>query len=336
MRQIASFADTAASRPFPRLFIIDLYYDSSSKKSPLVVTGSRLTRNMSLNSGSAEAGTSQISSSSVEHKGVKFCIRAMCECESGWHPAENLIEYEQLMSIPQTHYAYLYRIMNLLKITSLDLDILSNSNKLDELIEYIEDHLPNNADDVSAANTSNMMSSMMSSQMTYQRMRNTENIFSFKESYNSLKSYLTNALDNLEPNVTPSVMNNRSRVAASGPSTDINNPKKANLINLNRVEHFKLNRCSMPSGKIVWLCDEHSREEHVQVLTSTQEKKFTQYQNDEFNTILFEELKKLEPNAKSGSGSISNSNARSDKNASVRQVATFDFGLSSEKKAEET
>jgi hypothetical protein len=328
LRQIASFADTAASRPFPRLFIIDLY-DSSSKKSP-----AKLTRNISLGSNSTalRASSSHTSSqtTAVENKGVKFCLRALCECESGWHSTGSLIQYEQLKNIPQAHYAYLYRIMNLLKITSLDLDILSNVSKLDELIEYIQDHLPNISEETPAVNNNNnnnnnnnansimsnmmMSSNMMSSQSTPQRTRNNESIFSFKESYNSLKSYLNNVLDNQKANASPSNTSNMSSGSKPGTPavtvdtqnnnsdiTDLKTPpkKKSDAVNLNRVEHFELNRCQMPSGKIVWLCDEHSREDYVQILTSAHEKQFTQYQNDEFNAILFEELKKFDVNVSS-------------------------------------
>jgi hypothetical protein len=221
---------------------------------------------------------------SGDAKSVKFCIRGMCECESGWHPSGDLIEYEQLANIPSSHYAYLYRIMNLIKITSMELDILSNFGKLEEMIEYIEDHFPAVLDETAPPPV--IQSSQSSS------YRSVDNRFTFSESYNALKGYLTSFLDQ---KTSASVLQSSALVDSRMNSSKSGAPVIAR--NPNRIDHFELNRCAMPSGKILWLCDAHSREEHVQVLTSTQEKKFTQYQNDEFNTILFDELRRLNGNS---------------------------------------
>ena len=71
-----------------------------------------------------------------------------------------------------------------------------------------------------------------------------------------------------------------------------NQTDKDEKINQNKIEYFKLNRCGMPSGKVLWLCDQHSQNEYVQVLTNSQNVNIVQFQNDEFNSILLDELKK--------------------------------------------
>ena len=273
LRQIANFADTAASRPFPRLFVIDLFVDleAINKQKP------KLNQSMPIDYSGSSSGT---------EKAAKFCIRAMCECESGWHTNGKQLEYEQLTSIPESHYAYLFRIMSLIKIMSLNLDILSNVDKLEELIDYIDEHLPNNSSDETNINARDLSANIV--QYRSQRTRNPavpEIVLNFKESYNSIKAYLINLLDQNK-------LNSLAANTAFSKNEDTSNSKI--ILNLNRVDHFGLNRCLMPSGKITWLCDEHSREEHVQVLTSTQEKNVAQYQSNEFNKLLFEELKKFD------------------------------------------
>lgn len=73
--------------------------------------------------------------------------------------------------------------------------------------------------------------------------------------------------------------------------SQITEPKPKNI---NRVEHFKLNRCAMQSGRILWLCDEHSQADNIQVLSETEDVSIVQYQTDEFNMILLDELKKYD------------------------------------------
>lgn len=85
-------------------------------------------------------------------------------------------------------------------------------------------------------------------------------------------------------NVKVQKSSNRAKAAATEPK-----PK-----NINRVEHFKLNRCALQSGRILWLCDEHSQADTIQVLSETEDVSVVQYQTDEFNMILLDELKKYD------------------------------------------
>lgn len=62
--------------------------------------------------------------------------------------------------------------------------------------------------------------------------------------------------------------------------------------NYNYIDHFKLNRCALPSGRVLWLCEKHSVDKNIQVLTETEDVATVQYQADEFNMILADELKK--------------------------------------------
>lgn len=50
----------------------------------------------------------------------------------------------------------------------------------------------------------------------------------------------------------------------------------------------------MQSGRILWLCDEHSQADNIQVLSETEDVSIVQYQTDEFNMILLDELKKYD------------------------------------------
>lgn len=196
----------------------------------------------------------------------KLCLRALCESESGWHEVGSPIEYESLSSIPDIHYAYLIRIMSLIKHSSLDLNILSNSEKLETLIKYIEENLSQSSDEISAQSSPYRNSSYTT---TFNRQIKAADVSNFKESYHSIKNYVLNKL--------AAVANAQSQTQSQ---------------NQNQIEHFQLNRCSLPSGKIVWLCETHSQEKHVQILTSSENVSINQFQNDEFSSILLEELKK--------------------------------------------
>jgi len=221
LRQIAKFSDTASSRPFPRLFIIDLILNQDE----IIIT----------------------------NKSSRFCFKALCESETGWHFVKNkTIEYEIISNIPEVHFPYLIRIMSLIKESDLDLGILKSSGKLDEIISYLDENL--------------------------ERSNQIQDI-TFKESYNSVKNYLQLKLEALK---------------SKNKLIDETNNNNNNNYNQNRIDHFKLNRCGLPSGKILWLCDKHSQNEYVHVLTSNQNVSMPQYQNDEFNSILFEELKKYD------------------------------------------
>lgn len=262
LRQVASSSENAASRPFPRLFILDLPEDFgtdlSSFYSPM--TGQN----------SSKLGTSKNWSSSRRRvdKSYKspvverFCLRVACEHESGWHPTGLPISYEAMKSIPLSHISYLYRIMSIIKHADLNLEILKNQDKFQDLMSYLDESL--NSDQVN----SNQFSSQRFSSST--RTDNFGFLAGFSDSYLAIKNFIMQKMNQI----------------------DMFNLSGATDSNLNRLDHFELNRCLLPSGKIVWLCDEHSVDEHVQILTSMESVNFNKFQNDEFNAILFDELKK--------------------------------------------
>lgn len=288
LRQIASFSDTATSKPFPRLFAVDFCDDSANRTTSLLNTPS-LVRQSSKNASPSMKSMitqklSSLSPSNVSNRrsqnsdesgsnlnrylsqqSNKYCIRALCENENGWHPSGARIEYETVSNIPIDHFAYLIRLMSLIKHSGLDLQIINNNAKLDDLINYIEDNLPSQDEN--------------------------SQLLSFKESYNSIKEYIMNKLNSIEKNMfkmaptqTPTQTPMQTPLQNAASTNNNSNP--------NKIELFDLNRCALPSGKILWLCNECSQQDHIQVLTRIEHTKVAQYQNDEFNSILYEELKK--------------------------------------------
>ena len=115
-------------------------------------------------------------------------------------------------------------------------------------------------------------------------------MFNFKDSLNSVKSYIRFRIDKLEKRAAAvsRVKSASIRSKATTSSTDI-----SDIVNMNRIEYFKLNRCALQSGRILWLCDEHSVEENVQVLSESHTVSSVQYQTNEFDMILLDELKKI-------------------------------------------
>ena len=234
LRQIATFSDTGSSRPFPRLFAIDLFNNSS------------------------QFNPNETSSDESRVRVNRLCIKALCENENGWHSVGAPLEYESMNNMPETHFAYLIRIMNLIKQSNINLDIVQNQTILDELIDQIEDGL-------------------FSDETKTHQSTDTSGLANFKDSYQSIKKYLQEKLD-----------------AIRKLSRSLKKESKEEVENMNRIEHLCLNRCSLTSGKILWLCDEHSQNENVQVLKSYENASIPQYQNDEFSSILFDELKKYD------------------------------------------
>lgn len=250
LRQMGTFTDTAtSSRPFPRLFTLDFATEMTTN-STTADAASSATPSMSTST----------SASTVDAKSARYCLRGLCESDSGWHPTGTSIAYELLADIPDTHYAYLIRVLNLIKHSAMNLPLLhAPVNTLDDIITYLETNL----DDMNKKTTTPSM--MMS------RTRQADPMMNFRESYNGLKAYVMSKLA-------------ASEAAAALSSNVEENP--------NRVESLRLSRCSLPSGKIAWLCDEHSREQYVQLLTSVESSSGAQFQNDEYSAILLEELKK--------------------------------------------
>ncbi len=276
LRQVANFSDNASSKPFPRLIIIELQeeqsfkgFSSSSSNQP----SSSITDN-SLNNFLSPSNFSpmhnSLSNNSPSRQNISFnrrtygsnrlCLKALCEHESGWHVCANSLEYEPQLNIPNNHLPYLQRIMTLVKHSEMSLEIIQK-NKLDDFLNYIEDKLPNNEVD---QNELSVFSSTLSSPMI------DPDTVNFKDSYNSLKAYVINKLAQLKFE-----------------------PNEESGNNINRINLFGLNRCILPSGKVVWLCDEHSQDQHVQVLSKQEYMIISKFQNDEFNYILLEELKNM-------------------------------------------
>jgi len=151
--------------------------------------------------------------------------------------------------------------MSLVKQSGLALEITGQqgSSKIDEVLDFIEDHLP--SEETEAGGT-------------------VSDVFNFKESFGSVRAYVVERLERLESKRS-SVRRVKSAAAVGRTSG-----------NVNRVEHFKLNRCALQSGRILWLCDEHCGSENVQVLRETETVSAVQYQTDEFDKILLNELRK--------------------------------------------
>lgn len=261
LRQVVNFLEDGTSKPFPRLIIIDMpeetFMDYSNPSHDIALqqtSGKKLNLLKSLSS-------SKRRSDKVHRSPMleRFYLRAACEHESGWHPSGRAIIYENIINIPLSHISYLYRIMSIIKHSDLNLEILKNHEKFQELMVYFDESL-----------TYEQTSAYQSPSVRFSSSTKADNYgpAGFKESYLALKKFILQKFDNLL----------------------WESPKQMDT-NSNRVNHFELNRCLLPSGKIVWLCDHHSKDEHVHILTSLESENFNKFQNDEFNSILFEQLK---------------------------------------------
>lgn len=263
LRQVVNFLEDGTSRPFPRLILLDMpedfYFDHSGLNSISMLHESP--NNGKLNFIKSLSSSKRRSDKTYRSPMMeRFCLRAACEHESGWHPSGQAISYEAIVSIPLSHISYLYRIMSIVKHSDLNLEILKNQEKFQDLMIYFDESL-----------TYEQPSMNQSSSVRFSGSNKTDSYgpAGFKESYFALKKFILQKLDSMIPWEL----------------------KQDNETNANRVDHFELNRCLLPSGKIVWLCDQHSKDEHVHVLTSLESDNFNKFQNDEFNAILFEQLK---------------------------------------------
>lgn len=314
LRQVATISDSSSTRPFPRLFVVDTFKQSFDS-------------NMYSNLTPSRNRTSYMSIQTPERQGKKFVLRALCEYENGWHKSGNAIEYESIQNTPTSHFSYLIRIMSLIKQSNLELDILENSDKIDELLSYIDDNLPNSQSDTNMDPDVNLPSE-------HQGL----SLHNFVESYNSIRSYVLAKIDSLasKPAIigaTPSrrnfqgseqnatnylnITSNNSNIGNLGSfnnsnftgeynsirseqfmmssqrrgNNDLNSTSGLNSENtFNRLGYFNLNRCKLPSGKVLWLCDEHSKSDHVQVLTKSEKLADVKFQNNEYNTLLMDAL----------------------------------------------
>ena len=261
LRQVANFSDTATTKPFPRLFCLDinesresLESDKSSPSNSKRLTSTRqisgkssskslfanISSYSSSNNFSPSIHENQFNSSpssvSDSRKG-KMCLRALCEHEQGWHPVGGTLEYESLSNMPNNHFAYMIRILSLIKQSNFDLKIVNNIEKLVDIINYIDDNLGPSIDEVTVYNE-------MSSALSTANSAYTSN--NFKDSYEMLKYYIIEKLEKLEQYQT--FLKTNSKFSKS--SQEISNTKKSQ--NANRIDFFNLNRCALPNGKILW------------------------------------------------------------------------------------
>ena len=278
LRQVANFSDTASTRPFPRLFCLDLYENlsfvepvnsissysrkqkanSPSVNKSIFSPSSRISSSLSPSQYSSfrnsnlenDSPSSYVLSNSEPKKG-KMCLRALCENENGWHPAGGQLEYESLSNIPNNHFAYMIRILSLIKQSNMDLKVVNNLEKLVDIINYIDDNLPSQdeASPVSYSNYSNSRYESNDIGSALSTMNSSYPSHSFKDSYESLKHYIVDKIEKIEQRKT--LMIGAATQSSKSASRNLNTD---NLIssNNNRIEFFDLNRCSLPNGKILW------------------------------------------------------------------------------------
>jgi hypothetical protein len=290
LRQVANFSDTASTRPFPRLFCLDIdpRYDSrdlidtdksqfsnsrkqaanspsiskslfsnisspssrfvSSQTSPYSSQSSPYSnnRNSNLNENNLSPNSNAYVHLNSETKKGKMCLRALCEHELGWHPTGGQLEYETLSNMPSGHFAYMIRILSLIKQSNLDLKVVNNLEKLVDIINYIDENLPSIDETTPVSHSSKRYESndMYSALST---MNSSYPTNSFKDSYDSLKYYIIEKMEKLEQKRT--LMNFSGSPKATPSSKDVNTE---NSYNNNRIDFFNLNRCSLPNGKILW------------------------------------------------------------------------------------
>lgn len=138
LRQIQTFSDSVSSRPFPRLFAVDLA--GSVARADADATG--LNDTIGRRTKSREPKKQR----EVPAAGG-LCLRALCEHENSWHACGSPVDYELLTSIPQSHFAYIIRIMSLIKQSDLRLDIVAHMDTLNELMDFIDENLPDHTDE---------------------------------------------------------------------------------------------------------------------------------------------------------------------------------------------
>ena len=148
----------------------------------------------------------------------------------------------------------------------LDLDILDNEDILDEYLIKAEEKLDQAASGTQAQSRTKSVQAPITTEL--------------KESYNSICNYMQKQLTDIKANQT-----------VQAGDIEIENEN-----NLNLIKYFDLCRCILPSGKILWLCPEHRKDQSIQILTTDYGANQMASQNDEFNSIL---LKKIEMNSAS-------------------------------------
>lgn len=156
-----------------------------------------------------------------------------------------------------SHCAYLLRIMTIVKHSKmLDLDIIHNEDILDAYLIKAEEKLEQQSNTATVPSTRYKPISVMTD---------------LRESFNSISN---------------NVQRQMNELTTKEESENESNP--------NFIKYFDLRRCILPSGKILWLCPEHSKDPSIQVLTTDYGANQMVLINDEFNSILF---KKIELNS---------------------------------------
>jgi hypothetical protein len=156
----------------------------------------------------------------------------------------------------ESHYAYFIRIMTLIKHSKLTgLSITDSVELLDEYLIKAQEKLEqtSNQDGVEYRQISRSIRATV--------------ITDFKESFNLLSQYVQSQLGAIKPK------------------------DETKDSNSNHIELFDLHRCVLPSGKILWLCPDHRKDESIQTLTTDFGGNQITLQNDEFNSILLEKIK---------------------------------------------
>ncbi len=175
LRQIVNLTDTGSTRPFPRLFSIDLRPPELDPDSLNDLNSTMSRRAMPISMNRSLQRTNFLQRDQYTRDTNALCLRALCEHENSWHPTGTPLEYELITNIPQTHFAYFIRMMSLVKQSGINLDITSHgSNKIDEVLDFIEDCLPNEDDEVKS------------------------DLLKFENSFNSVKDYIVGKLEMIE------------------------------------------------------------------------------------------------------------------------------------------
>ncbi len=137
LKQIAQICDKMTTdNQFPRLLILDLILVDETK------SNGRDSRS-SLNNRIKSAEKARSSPTKTEK--ISFCLKTLCEYEEGWHV--NIQSPLLIENVEFSYYAYLARIMNILKYGNLSTELkifLTKNNILNDIEEYMKDKINEN------------------------------------------------------------------------------------------------------------------------------------------------------------------------------------------------
>lgn len=178
------------------------------------------------------------------------------------HVSGNSLSYE-MQNSADSHYAYLIRIMTLIKQSKIDLKLLSHQP------EALEEYLIKAQEKLESETSIHGPPRSRKSVIT-----------DLKESLQILIQYIRNKIEILSKTEQKLKEND-----------DNDDAKEDEFNNPNCIKYFNLNRCILPSGKILWLCPEHRKDDNIQTLTTDYGSTQITIQNDEFNTLMLEYIK---------------------------------------------